>query len=214
MEMRAILFDFDGVVIKSMESHYHGWQKALEEYGIDMSPEELYILEGQGVEEVASQLVRKFNIPAEERKNIIQKKRLYYNQVKKDELYPYFLDVIEWARQMELKTALVTGGDRERVVKALQAYGIDSYFQIIVTSENVMHTKPSPEPYLTAAQLLGVEPQQCIVIENAPLGITSAKAAEMKCIAITTTLPSSFLKRADVVADNFQEVLEALRKLY
>jgi beta-phosphoglucomutase len=213
-KMRAVLFDFDGVVVKSMESHYHGWQKALEEYGIDMSPEELYILEGQGVEEVASQLVRKFNIPAEERSNIIQKKRFYYDKVKKDELYPNFLDVVEWARQMELKIGLVTGGDRERVLKALQAYGIDSYFQVIVTSEDVMHSKPSPEPYLAAAQLLAVEPQDCIVIENAPLGIMSAKTAEMKCIAITTTLPSSFLKRADVVADNFHEVLEALRKLY
>lgn len=212
--MRAILFDFDGVVVKSMESHYHGWRKALEEYGIDMSPEELYVLEGQGVEEVASQLVRKFNIPVEERNNIIRKKIFYYDQVQKHELYPHFLDVLEWALEMELKIALVTGGDRERVIKALQAYGIDTYFKIIVTSKDVMNSKPSPEPYLKASELLDVEPQQCVVIENAPLGILSARNAGMKCIAITTTLQSTYLKNADVVADNFKEVLEALRKLY
>ena len=101
--MKAILFDFDGVVIKSMESHYQGWQKAMKEYGIDMSPEELYILEGQGVEEVASQLVRKFNLPSDERNNIIEKKRLYYDQVKKDELYPNFLDVLEWAKEKKVR---------------------------------------------------------------------------------------------------------------
>jgi beta-phosphoglucomutase len=212
--MKALLFDFDGVVIKSMESHYHGWQKAIKEYGIDMSPEELYVLEGQGVEEVASQLVRKFNIPSEERHNIIEKKRHYYDQVKKDELYPNFLDVLEWAKEKDLKIALVTGGDRERVLQALKAYGIDVYFHSIVTSNDVMHTKPSPEPYLKACDLLGEEPNECIVIENAPLGIRSAKNAGMKCIAITTTLSSSFLKNADVVADNFNEVLEALKKLY
>lgn len=212
--MRAILFDFDGVVIKSMESHYQGWRKAMEEYGIDMSPEELYILEGQGVEEVASQLVRKFNIPSEERHNIIEKKRFYYNQVKKDEVYPNFLDVLEWATEKELKIALVTGGDREVVIQALKAYGIDAYFQTIVTSNDVMHSKPSPEPYLKACELLQEKPGECIVIENSPLGILSAKNAGIKCIAITTTLQSSYLKNADVVTDNFTEVLEALKRIY
>jgi len=212
--MKAILFDFDGVVVKSMESHYQGWQKALKEYEIDMSPEELYVLEGQGVEEVASQLVRKFNIPTEERKNIIQRKKYYYNQIKKDEIYPYFLDVISWAREKGLKIGLVTGGDRDRVNNALESDGIANFFDAIVTSEDVMYTKPSPEPYLKAAQILGVDPDQCMVIENAPLGIMSAKLAEMKCMAITTTLSASFLKKADVVVDNFTEVLEALRRLY
>lgn len=212
--MKAILFDFDGVVVKSMESHYAGWQKALKEYEIDMSPEELYVLEGQGVEEVASQLVRKFNIPTEERNNIIQRKKYYYEQIKNDELYPYLLDVISWAREKGLKIGLVTGGDRERVNTALESDGIANFFDAIVTSEDVMYTKPSPEPYLRAGQILGVEPNQCIVIENAPLGIMSAKSAEMKCMAITTTLPASFLKKADVVVDNFTEVLDALRRLY
>lgn len=212
--MKAVLFDFDGVVVKSMENHYEGWRKALGEYGIDMSPEELYVLEGQGVEEVASQLVRKFNIPSEERINLIQKKRHYFELFNKEELYPHFWDVIEWAKEMGLKMAVVTGGDRERVSASLQSYGIDTYFQTIVTSAEVRYTKPSPEPYLRAAELLGVEPSQCVVIENAPLGILSAKAAGMKCIAITTTLSPAYLKNADVVADNFQEVQVALRKLY
>lgn len=212
--MKAVLFDFDGVVVKSMESHYEGWRKALGEYGIDMSPEELYVLEGQGVDEVASQLVRKFNIPSEERINLIQKKRYYFDLFNKEELYPHFLDVLEWAEEKGLKMAVVTGGDRERVIRSLQSYGIDKYFDVVVTSDEVQFTKPSPEPYLRAAELLGVEPAQCVVIENAPLGILSARAAGMKCIAVTTTLSPAYLKNADVVADNFQEVLTALRKLY
>lgn len=212
--MKAICFDFDGVVIKSMESHYQGWRRAMEEYGIDMSPEELYVLEGQGVEEVAIHLVRKFNIPSEERYNIIEKKRFYYNQIKKDELYPNFLDVLEWAKEKELKTALVTGGDREIVIQALKTYGIGDYFHAIVADGDAMHSKPQPEPYLRACELLQEKPGECIAIENSPLGILSAKNAGLKCIAITTTLSSSFLKNADVVADNFIEVLEALKRIY
>lgn len=212
--MRAVLFDFDGVIIRSMEDHFEGWRKALEEYGIEMSPEELFVLEGTGVEELAGQLTRKFNLPIDEAPNIIQKKRSYYEQIKKIELYPHLFDVIEWIEEKGLKVALVTGGNRDRVIETLESYGMLEHFPVIVTADDVFYTKPSPEPYLKAANLLDVEPSECVVIENAPLGIRSAKNAGMACIAISTTLPPSFLKEADVVTDNLDEVLEALKKMY
>ncbi len=212
--MKAILFDFDGVIVKSMEDHYEGWRRALAEYGIDMSPEELYVLEGQGVEAVASQLSRKYNLSLEETQNLIQKKIFYYDQVKKIQFYPHLIDVLEWAKQRDLKLAVVTGGDRKRVEDTLDSYGLLGYFDAIVTADDVEYTKPSPEPYLHAAQQLGVAPNDCIVIENAPLGIRSAKNAGMYCIAITTTLSASYLKEADVVVNDFQEVLEVLKKIY
>ncbi len=213
-EMRAVLFDFDGVIIRSMEDHFEGWRKALEDYGIEMSPEELFVLEGTGVEELAGQLTRKFNLPFDEAPNIIQKKRSYYEQIKKNELYPHLFDVIEWIEEKGLKVALVTGGNRDRVMETLESYGMLEHFPVIVTADDVFYTKPSPEPYLKAANLLDVEPSECVVIENAPLGIRSAKNAGMACIAISTTLPPSFLKEADVVTDNLYEVLEALKKMY
>lgn len=212
--MRAVMFDFDGVIVKSMEDHYEGWRKALEEYGIEMPPEELYIMEGAGVEELASQITRKYNLPYDEVSNLLEKKRIHYEQIKKDELYPFLIELLEWVEQKELKTALVTGGERERVMHILGDFGLLEKFDVIVASEDVFYGKPSPEPYLKAAQLLGVEPQDCVVIENAPLGIRSAKNAGMTCIAICTTLPPSFLKEADVVTDNLQEVLNSLKKIY
>jgi beta-phosphoglucomutase len=179
-----------------------------------MSPEEVYILEGQGVEEVASQLTRKFNLPPQETPKIIEKKKQYFGEIEKLEIYPYLLETLEWARQRNLKIGLVTGGDYERVERTLQNFGIEIYFDVIITSEDVYLTKPSPEPYLRAAAILDVAPEECVVIENAPLGIRSAKAANMKCIAVTTTLSQMFLKEADVITDNLSKVLEALRKLY
>jgi beta-phosphoglucomutase len=212
--MRAILFDFDGVIVKSMEIHFEGWQKVLREYGMEMSPEELYVLEGQGLEEVASQLIRKFNLPSNERRKMIEKQEYFYNQNERAVLYPYLIETLDWANQRELKIALVTGSYFERVDEVLRSFGIDGYFDAIVTSNDVYQTKPSPEPFLAAANLLEVEPKDCVVIENSPLGIQSAKSANMQCIAITTTLPPMYLKEADVVADNFHEVLESLKKLY
>lgn len=212
--MQAVLFDFDGVVVRSMEDHYEGWRKALEEYGIEMSPEELYIMEGAGVEELASQFTRKFNLPVEETPNIIRRKQLHYEQIKKIEFYPHLIDVFQWIQEKNMKTALVTGGESERVLSAVESFGLSDRFNVIVTANDVRYTKPSPEPYLHAAYLLGVEPKECVAIENAPLGIQSAKNAGMRCIAVATTLSPMYLKRADVVADNLEEVLGILKKMY
>jgi len=212
--MRAILFDFDGVVIRSMEDHYEGWRKALEEYGIDMAPEELYVMEGSGVEELANQFTRKFNIPYDEAPNIIRKKRFYYDQIKKIEFYPNLINVMQWIEEKEIKTALVTGGERYRVMETLENYGLIDQFKVIVTADDVQYTKPAPEPYLKAAEILDVEPEQCVVVENAPLGIRSAKNAGMRCIAVATTLPRMFLKQADVVTDSLKEVLDTLKRMY
>jgi beta-phosphoglucomutase len=212
--MQAILFDFDGVVIRSMEDHYEGWRKALEEYGIDMAPEELYVMEGSGVEELANQFTRKFNIPHDEAPNIIRKKSFYYDQIKKIEFYPNLIDVLQWIKEKELKTALVTGGERFRVMETLENFGLAGQFNAIVTADDVEFTKPSPEPYLKAAEILNVEPKACVVIENAPLGIRSAKNAGMYCIAVTTTLPRKYLTHADVVTDSLEEVLTTLKRMY
>ncbi len=212
--MKAILFDFDGVIVKSMESHYEGWRRTLAEYGIDMSPEELFILEGQTLETVASQIARKFNIPHEEMPRLIERKQYHYDQVKRLESYPNLIEVLQWAKEKGLKIGLVTGSTRQQVEEVLENFGIRHYFDAIVTADDKVENKPSPEPYLRAAHLLQVEPEECVVIENAPLGIRSAKNAGMKCIAITTTLPVAFLKEADVVVYDFQEVLDALKKLY
>ncbi len=212
--MKALFFDFDGVVVKSMEDHYEGWRRVLAEYGIEMAPEELYLLEGQAVEAVASQLIRKFNLPSDQMPVLIEKKRHYYEKIKKQEIYPHLVEVLQWAREKKLAIGLVTGGDRYRVNETLRAFGLEGYFDAVVTAEDVAFTKPSPEPYLRAAQQVGVEPGDCVVIENAPLGIRSAKSAGMKCIAVTTTLPPSFLREADVVVDNLAEALDSLKRLY
>jgi len=212
--MKAILFDFDGVLIQSMEDHYEGWRCALEKYGIDMNPEELYMMEGQGVKAVANEITRKYNIPMEYTSEIIKNKQEHYEQIKKIRFYPNLLDVLNWTKEKQLKMAVVTGGNRARVLEALESYGLIEYFQAIVTSDDVTETKPSPQPYLVAASQIDENSTDCVVIENAPLGIRSGKSAGMKVIGITTTLSAHHLREADVVINDFKELLIALKKLY
>jgi beta-phosphoglucomutase-like phosphatase (HAD superfamily) len=83
----------------------------------------------------------------------------------------------------------------------------------VITSDDVVETKPSPEPYLTAARLLGVNPAQSFVVENAPLGIQSAKAGGFYCVAMQTTLPATDLITADLVVKNHTELIRKLLSL-
>jgi beta-phosphoglucomutase-like phosphatase (HAD superfamily) len=76
---------------------------------------------------------------------------------------------------------------------------VDGLFETVVTAEDTARGKPDPEPYRLAAQRLGVAPSECLGVENAPLGVQSAKAAGMLCAALETTLPASRLGGADFV---------------
>ncbi|MBN2366561.1 MAG: HAD family phosphatase [Calditrichaeota bacterium] len=212
--MKAILFDFDGVLVQSMEDHFEGWRRALEKYGIEMKPEDLYMMEGQGVRGVANEITRKYQLTVDETHDIITNKQKYYEEIKKIRFYPNLLNVLDWAQEKSLKLAVVTGGNRSRVMETLENFGLTDYFQAIITSDDVSETKPSPQPYLQAAISLQVSPEDCVVVENAPLGIRSGKSAGMHVIGITTTLNSFHLKNADIVVNDFHELLEALKKMY
>lgn len=212
--MQAILFDFDGVIIQSMESHFEKWRKTLAEYQIDILPEELYVLEGAEEKELANQISRKFNLPYEEIPKIIQLSKHHSDSQETTALYPYLNELFEWIEEKGLKTALVTDSNRDRVIQILEKYNLVDKFKVLITADDVPLSKPAPDPYLMAAELLDVEPSECIVIENAPLGIVSAKVAGMRCIALTTTLGRMYLKQADVIADDLEEALVSLKKLY
>jgi beta-phosphoglucomutase len=107
--------------------------------------------------------------------------------------------------------AVVTGGYRDRVTKIVNEYFV-GYFSAIVTSDDVKNTKPFPEPYLKGATLLGCRPAECLVIENAPMGVEAAKKAGMKVVAITTTMTRNHLDKADVIVDSFAEIETYLKK--
>ena len=79
-------------------------------------------------------------------------------------------------------------------------------FQVVNDGEETKICKPSPEPYLKAVERLGVSKESCLVIENAPLGIRSAKSAGLRCIAVTSYLDQECLKEADLIIDNHREI--------
>ncbi|MGO9245133.1 MAG: HAD family hydrolase, partial [Verrucomicrobiia bacterium] len=82
-----------------------------------------------------------------------------------------------------------------------------AHFDFIITGDEVPRAKPFPDPYLTAARQLGLRPEECVVVENAPLGIEAARNAGMRCVAVETTLGKEYLTSADHVLQNIAELL-------
>ena len=211
MSIKAVLFDLDGVLLKSMEQHLEAWQHAFRRFNTIINDSDFFKLEGRGVKAVVETLINKFGLDPNLQDELIETKVAYYNKHFRAEFYDHLYDVLNLIRESQLDLGVVTGGYRDRVTHIVTHY-FNNYFSAVVTSDDVKNTKPFPEPYLKGATLLGYRPAECLVIENAPMGVESAKKAGMTVVAITTTMSRDYLKKADVIVDSFVEVEEYIRK--
>ena len=134
------------------------------------------------------------------------------NQNHSLELGNSFFDLLDFLKLQKLEMAVVTGGDRNRIIPFAEEY-LNGYFKDYVCSDDVQETKPSPEPYLKGLELLGLDASECLVIENAPLGIKAAKSAGIKTIAIETTLGKKYLQESDLIVQTFLEIQLAIEEM-
>jgi len=210
---RAIIFDMDGVIVDSMPYHFIAWYEALRPWGVRVSCFDVYSKEGERWDKTLIGLLKREGIKPsrktlskifESRQKIFKKnfKRFIFSGVYK------FLICLK-AKQYRL--ALVTGTPLQEVNRILPIK-IRRLFEVIVAGDSVKRGKPHPEPYLKAAEMLSLNPKNCVVIENAPFGITSAKKAGMFCIAVSTSLPKEYLREADVVINQLEDITGLLEK--
>lgn len=208
--LKAILLDYDGVLADTMPDNHKAWAQAFAEVGAYISPEEYYLLEGSGRLIVAQELSRLHHLPLENAESIARRKDEIMVQNSSSLLFQGVEEALtEWHKRSIL-LALVTGASRSRINAKLPPK-IRSLLHTIVTSNDVTHTKPHPEPYSKAIARLNLSPESCLVIENAPLGIRSAKASGAKCFAITTTLPRHFLNEADAIFSSHHDCFQAIQ---
>ena len=205
MDVKGVLFDLDGVLVKSMEQHLEAWQYAFKEWGADIRPEHFYQLEGRGVNAVVEELTKRFNIDPALNPVLVEKKKDYYLKIFKPVFYDGLYDLLDYLKENKIPAAIVTGGDRDRVLKLQDRY-FKGYFTGLISSDDVENTKPYPEPYLKGAKLLNLNPEECVIIENAPLGVEAGKRAGMYVIGVTTTVSLDILHEADIVVKDMHAV--------
>ncbi len=211
--LRAVIFDVDGVLVKSMERHFEAYRRVFETAGIKIEAHEVYANEGRRSREVIDSLAeeRGLDISGGKAERMNEEKQRIFFSFGPLPLYPGVRELLTRLHERGLRTAMVTGTNRLNVENHLG--GLVSKFDAVVTADDVKHTKPDPEPYLSALKKLGLRAEECVVVENAILGTRSAKAAGIRVIGVTSTLSAEDLSEADVIIPTVDQVDKALEVL-
>jgi len=196
--IKAALFDMDGVLYDSMPNQSIAWYETMTSYGIECRPEDFYMYEGRtGFKTINALFIQSFGRDAteEEQKEIYEKKCIRFIEMEKAKPMPGVLDVLKKIKELGITIVLVTGSGQFSLLDRLEA-DFPGFFkkELMVTAYDVKFGKPHPEPYLMGLKKAGVKASEAVVIENAPLGVESGKAAGIYTIAVNTgPLPDKIL---------------------
>ena len=193
---QAYLFDLDGTVADSMPLHFRAWTTAVEERGGTFPEELFYSWGGIPLPRTVEMLNEKFGYTLVPAKTVQRKEELYLASLDALEPVAAVLAIIQ-AEHGRIPFAIVSGSPRASVTRTLTQLGLLDRFELIVGAEDYARGKPDPEPFLTAAERLGIAAQHCLVFEDADAGIASAEAAGMPWVRIPHS-PGSGIRRSEL----------------
>ncbi|MFC0515205.1 beta-phosphoglucomutase [Mucilaginibacter angelicae] len=211
--IKACIFDLDGVIVDTAVYHYKAWKRLANSLGFDFTEHQNEQL--KGVSRVRSlQLILGWGgvtkTEAEQEQLATQKNTWYMemvNQMKPEEILPGAKEFLKTCRTVGLKTAL--GSASKNSMTILEKIGITDMFDAVIDGNKVSKAKPDPEVFLAGAQALGVQPEECVVFEDAIAGVEAALAGDMKVVGIGSP---DVLKGANLVIKGLDEM--TLDKLY
>ena len=224
LRLKAVFFDMDGVLFDSMPNHAKTWAVVAREYGLDLSPEEVYMNEGRTGESTINMLTQRQwgrTATAREVEELYARKCALFNQCEEAPPMPGAAEVLRCVKQAGLAIYVVTGSGQLSLLNRLQT-NYPGYFSPdrLISSRDVRHGKPHPEPYLMALDRAGLQPWEALVVENAPLGVRSAVAARIFTVAVNTgplqpqTLTNEgahlVFPSMNALAEQWEELLAAL----
>lgn len=190
-DIKAVLFDMDGVLYDSMKYHAKSWYQTMTEEGINATPEEFYLHEGRTGGNTINLLIKRMHgreATEEEKQRIYKRKSELFTLYNEGDTINYAYDMLQAVKNRGLECILVTGSGQPSLLGKLDE-NFPNIFQRdkMVTAFDVKHGKPHPEPYLMGLNKGNkLMPNQAIVIENAPMGVEAAVAAGIFTIAINT----------------------------
>jgi HAD superfamily hydrolase (TIGR01509 family) len=220
-DLKAGIFDMDGVLYDSMPAHDRSWRQTMDERNLQHIPYEFYLQEGRvGKSTINAVFQRNLQRDAteEEVQRIYARKTELFQQYNSGATMPGAKEVVDYVREKGLTPVLVTGSGQPSLLDRLDL-DFPGIFTpaTMVTAFDVVNGKPDPEPFLMGLKKGGhLKPNQAIVIENAPLGIEAAVAAGIFTIAVNTgPLPDKILRDAgaSVIFNSMRKLLEALPEI-
>jgi HAD superfamily hydrolase (TIGR01509 family) len=206
----AVIFDWDGTLADTRLAIVKSFQKALGEMKLKVSDEFIERRIGIGADETFREILRASRLEPDDttvRHLIDEKNRAEIDMGNKVELFAGATKLLE-SLHGKVKLALASMNSREIIDHLTKAKKVDRFFDVVLTADEVQHSKPNPEIFLKTAFKLGVKPEKCVVVEDSIFGVRAAKAAKMDCVAVLTGVYSrEELERAnpDLVAGSLKE---------
>ncbi len=188
--IKALVFDFDGLIVDTEVPIFRAWQRIYREHGQDLPLEQWLTIIGtaSGPFDPVIDLAEKTGAKLDEQELKALEVLYYQEATAMQQLLPGVIDYLVAARQLGLKTAVASSSTRTWVMDHLNRFGIGGRFDAIICREDVKRTKPDPDLYLTALQRLGVQPAEAIAFEDSSNGIHAAKAAGLFCVVVPNPL--------------------------
>jgi beta-phosphoglucomutase len=188
---RAVLWDVDGTMIDSSEHHWLSWRETLAAENFELTREQFAAVFGRRNDEILRGYFGEEFPAAEVARVGDAKEELYRSLVRARgiELLPGVRDWLERLRDAGWLQAMASSAPRANLEAITDALNLRGYFDAVVSAEDVQRGKPDPQVFLTAARKLGVEPDACVVIEDAPAGVEAARRAGMRAVGVLTLHP-------------------------
>ena len=201
----AVIWDMDGVLIDSAEAHFAAWRRLMAEEGQPYDRDVFNRTFGLRNDTTLHQILGP-DLPAQRIQELDLRKEAYYRELipSRVHLLAGALPLLRELNAAGVHQAIGSSGPTANVAAALDALELEVYFRHTVSGDDVAAGKPAPDIFLLAAERVGVPPQRCVVLEDAPAGIDSARAAGMACVGLASTHPAEKLNPADWVVDSLE----------
>ena len=214
--LRAVIFDFNGIIVDDEPIHFELFQRVFAEEGIDLSKEAYYArylgFDDRGAFSFGFD-EHKRPLSHEKLTELIDRKAVYYQDAIRNHvaIFPGAKELVaDLANNLPL--AVASGALRHEIVTILTTAGLIRYFKAIVSAEDVEQGKPEPDIFLKALATLNgqngtaIQASECVVIEDSKEGIKGARRAGMKCLAVTNSHPAELLREANSIVNSLEEI--------
>ena len=217
MKFKGVIFDLDGVIVDTVLLHFNAWKKMFSEYGKDFTFED-YKNKVDGIPRMRGARAILKDLSEQELSKAATRKQSYFLEFLEKEGVIVHQSTVDLAKELKvrgIKVAVISSSKNCRHILE-RAFLID-LFDVIITGNDIERGKPDPDVFLLAAERLGLSYEDCLVVEDAVLGVEAANRANMKCVGIDRYNSPERLSGADIVVKDLSEIgiekIEALFKV-
>lgn len=215
-EIRAVVFDFDGVIIDSEVTHFETWAELFDRYGAELTVAEFIESMGGRHVNIYEMLAGKATKPVPAEGDLREIKRVRHAElIAATDVLPGVADWVAEARRLGLRVGIASSADQPWLDEHLARIAMVDSFECVCCWDDQIAAKPAPDLYLVACERLGVAPEAALAIEDSPNGLLAARRAGMRTLAVVHRLTEELELAADLVVRSLDEltVTEALERL-